>query len=170
MDDSHLFIKQSVTYGFNPKAIHGPIAPIYPSWMSDLGNASNYTCSATMSWVPTKPWTDYPGVKEWIDLYHKNVGDGVHPQCMDAACYGDCQVTEQAVTAVGSTDQEALRQYISSHKFDTVYGRVDFQAAPYQFMNLTGGKYLFQVQDKELRLIWPADVAQAQGVYPKPPW
>ena len=67
--------------------------------------------------------------------------------------YAPLQVLEQAITAVGSTDDAALSDYTRQATFDTVVGRVTFGEG--------GGK-----RSNTQVVVYPPETASASVIYP----
>ncbi len=104
------------------------------------------------TWVPQSPLpTSRAFVRDFAAAY------GRAPEYHHAGGYAVCQVLEQAVSAVGEIDHEALRAYLLAGEFDTVMGRVRFK--PDGLPDVT--MQLSQWVDGELRIVYPA--AEATG-------
>ena len=79
-------------------------------------------------WVPAPPLR-FPGVMEFLKIYRaKAPAEGVDPLgvFLPPFAYAEMQVLEQAITAVGSLDEDKLAQYMHSHPFKTIVGDISF--------------------------------------------
>jgi branched-chain amino acid transport system substrate-binding protein len=88
-----------------------------------LNNIVNYDF-----WVP-EPTLNFPGVKEFLAKYQEAAkGKGVDPygHYLPPYAYAYLQVLGEAVEATKSLDQSKLSDYIHSHEFTTVVGKVKF--------------------------------------------
>jgi branched-chain amino acid transport system substrate-binding protein len=89
--------------------------------------------------------------------------------------YAQLQVLEQAVRAVGSTDDQALSEYTRSASFDTVVGSVTFaegggwahpRVLTVQFRNIRGNDVTeFKRADTQV-VVYPPQIATAGVLYP----
>src|SRR3984957_17854815 len=79
-------------------------------------------------WVPA-PALQYPGIMDFIKTYRTNaVGEGVDPLgvFLPPFAYARMQVLQQAVTAVGSLDDDKLADYLRTHTLKTVVGEFSY--------------------------------------------
>jgi branched-chain amino acid transport system substrate-binding protein len=84
-----------------------------------------------------------------------------------AEAYAVGQVVQQAVTKIGSLDNQKLIQELHSDTFQSVQGPVKFDSTG---QNTAAQAYLFQWQDGSLIPVYPASLAKASPEYPKPNW
>jgi branched-chain amino acid transport system substrate-binding protein len=109
------------------------------------------------TWVPNSPIpTSRALVRDYRNAHSRD------PEYHHAGGYAVCQVLEQAVEAIGGTDQELLREYLLSGEFDTVMGRIRFK--PDGLPDVT--MQLSQWVDGELRVVYPAAEQTAPPVLP----
>ncbi len=126
----------------------GMVGLQYASLMTSLGPLLNGIVNYDF-WVP-EPTLDFPGIQEFLAKYQKRAeGQGVDPlgYYLPPFAYGYLQVLGDAITAVGSLDQQALGDYIHKTTFQTVIGPVQFGAngewaksrtLMVQYQNITG--------------------------------
>lgn len=74
------------------------------------------------TWLPLSP---NPTSKRFLESFTK--AQKTIPEYHHAGGYACCQVLQQAVEGVGSTDNGAFRDYLLAHEFDTVMGKIRFQ-------------------------------------------
>ena len=72
---------------------------------------------------------------------------------------------QEAVEKVG-LDRKAIRDYIASHEFSTLIGRIVYKNGAIDRKSGT----LSQWQNGSYELVWPADTATKPFLYPKPEW
>jgi branched-chain amino acid transport system substrate-binding protein len=80
------------------------------------------------NWEPAKTM-EFPGVWDFLKQYQaKAPAEGVDPlgYFLPPFAYAEMQVLEQAITAVGSLDEDKLAQYMHSHPFKTIVGDIAF--------------------------------------------
>ncbi len=107
----------------------GMVGLQYASLMTNLGPMLNGIVNYDF-WVP-EPTLNFPGIQEFLAKYQARAeGQGVDPlgHYLPPFAYGYLEVLGDAITAVGSLDQQALRDYIHKTTFDTVVGPVQFGA------------------------------------------
>ncbi len=113
-------------------------------------------------WSPKGPW---PGAKEFEDRYVKKWN--MRPDYLDSVlAYMGCEIIEAAVEEAGTLDREKIRDTIAGKEFSTINGPVRFTGTE----NLVTPSMILQYQQGDLEIIWPADVATAKTLFPKPKW
>jgi branched-chain amino acid transport system substrate-binding protein len=107
----------------------GMVGLQYASLMTSLGPMLNGIVNYDF-WVP-EPTLNFPGIQEFLAKYQARAkGQGVDPlgHYLPPFAYAYVQVLGDAITAIGSPDQQALGDYIHKTTFDTVVGPVQFGA------------------------------------------
>jgi len=107
----------------------GMVGLQYASLMTSLGPMLNGIVNYDF-WVP-EPTLNFPGIQEFLAKYQARAkGQGVDPlgYYLPPFAYAYVQVLGDAITAVGSLDQQALGDYIHKTTFNTVIGPVQFGA------------------------------------------
>jgi branched-chain amino acid transport system substrate-binding protein len=80
------------------------------------------------NWEPATTM-EFPGIWDFLKQYQaKAPAEGVDPlgYFLPPFAYAEMQVLEQAITAVGSLDENKLAQYMHSHPFKTIVGDIAF--------------------------------------------
>jgi branched-chain amino acid transport system substrate-binding protein len=80
------------------------------------------------NWEPAKTM-EFSGIWDFLKQYQaKAPAEGVDPlgYFLPPFAYAEMQVLEQAITAVGSLDEDKLAQYMHSHPFNTIVGDISF--------------------------------------------
>ena len=81
-------------------------------------------------WEPTETM-NFPGVWDFLKQYQaKAPAEGIDPlgYFLPPFAYAEMQILGDAITAVGSLDEEKLAQYMHGHSFKTVVGDISFGA------------------------------------------
>ena len=81
-------------------------------------------------WEPTETM-NFPGIWDFLKQYQaKAPGEGIDPlgYFLPPFAYAEVQILGDAITAVGSLDEEKLAQYMHGHPFKTVVGDISFGA------------------------------------------
>ena len=96
---------------------------------------------------------------------HKEITGKVADYWASANTYVSLQILEQAIEGVGSTDKEAVTQYIKDNTFDTIMGDIKFEN---QFSNKfwTVGQW----QDGVFKGVSSVNVDGAVSVIEKSGW
>src|SRR5215831_679543 len=79
-------------------------------------------------YVP-EPTVPFKGIESFLARYQAkapSIGADLLGYFIPPFAYANGQLIEQAVTAVGSLDQKKLGEYIKTHSFDTIVGKVEY--------------------------------------------
>lgn len=159
--DSVLMVQTAKALNYNPKIIWLSVGPsMVPDFPNALGEDANYVmCSVHFMPYPTTKYN-----KEFVKKFRERYG--VDPDYHAALGYAGCQVLQQAIEATGTLDNKKLRDYVATHEFTTVIGKLKFKedGTPYYAM------ILIQYQKGKPEIIWPEEVRTAEPVYPMPTW
>jgi branched-chain amino acid transport system substrate-binding protein len=169
LPDVSAFIQRFKQQHYNPQAL---IATAGPDQGDQFTKAVGGTKSAEAIMVPNGGWfaqATTPGNAQMVQEYLANYGgtaDGISSDVAEGYAVG--QVVQQAVTKVGSLDnQKIIAELHSGDTFTTVQGPVKFDSTG---QNTAATAYLFQWQNGSLVPIYPTNVASAQPEYPRPNW
>ena len=169
LPDVSAFIQRFKQQHFNPQAL---IATAGPDQGDQFTKAIGGTKSAEAIMVPNGGWfaqATTPGNAQMVQEYIAKYGgtaDGISSDVAEGYSVG--QVIQQAVTKIGSLDnQKLIAELHSGATYTTVQGPVKFDNTG---QNTAATAYLFQWQNGSLVPIYPANVATAQPEYPKPNW
>jgi branched-chain amino acid transport system substrate-binding protein len=128
-------------------------------------------------YVP-EPTVPFKGIESFLARYQAkapSIGADLLGYFIPPFAYANGQVLEQAVTAVGSLDQKKLGEYIRTHSFDTIVGKVDY--APngewknprvlwVQYQNVKGsGLDQFKKPGTQV-IVYPKDLASGRLLLP----
>ena len=129
--------------------------PAYPEFTESLGDIANGVTSVTW-WHPALRFNENDGfgstenfVKLFQAKYHK-VADYAQASSSVAGV-----VLQLAIEKAGSIDPEKVRDVLANTKFDTFYGPIKFGPSG---QNVTADNPIFQIQNKKITIIAPADV------------
>jgi ABC-type branched-subunit amino acid transport system substrate-binding protein len=106
------------------------------------------------------PYTDAPGAKAFIDLYHERAKKAGIPdtnvEVQAAASYTAWQILEAGVKGAGSLDDKAIGAYLKTHRIDTIQGKLRFDGPSNYGDDLMRVK---QVQDGRWVTVYPKEYA-----------
>jgi branched-chain amino acid transport system substrate-binding protein len=162
-EDGVAIIRSFQKVGFSPKVLFETSAPSNSDQFSNgIGAANTEGIFYAVSWSADADTTQN---KEFVDRYRQKFGGLPAEDAADA--FATAQVLQAAVEAVGSLDQDKIRDYLHSHTIDTVEGKLswDQTGAP------KGDFLLAQWQNGKSEVVAPEELATSQNiVFPKPGW
>jgi branched-chain amino acid transport system substrate-binding protein len=169
LPDVSAFIQRFKQQHYNPQAL---IATAGPDQGDQFLKAIGGTASAEAIMVPNGGWfaqATTPGNAQMVQEYIAKYGGTPDSISSDVAeAYSVGQVVQQAATKINSIDNTKLiAELHSSDTYQTVQGPVKFDDTG---QNVAATAYLFQWQKGSLIPVYPANVATAEPVYPKPNW
>lgn len=152
------FLRTIAELQYRPKLIYMTVGPTVPAWIKDLGARTDYVFTSTNYWHTLNVGGNERFVKA-IEAKYKYT-----PPREAGMAYTPLQVVQAAVEATKSLDQDTLRDYISSHEFSTVSGKMKFDAHGLGVSR----NYLIQVQKAKQEVVSPQEVKTSEVVYPRP--
>jgi branched-chain amino acid transport system substrate-binding protein len=169
LPDVSAFIQRFKQQHYNPQAL---IATAGPDQGDQFLKAIGGATSAEAIMVPNGGWfpqANTTGNAQMVQEYLAKYGGTAADISSDVAeAYSVGQVVQQAATKINSIDNAKLiAELHSSDTYNSVQGPVKFDDTG---QNLAATAYLFQWQKGNLVPVYPANVASAEPVYPKPNW
>ncbi|MEV4349672.1 amino acid ABC transporter substrate-binding protein [Actinoplanes sp. NPDC049596] len=150
--------------GYQPKLAAFSTAPTTPEFAKAIGNKTTGILSPT-GYSQDAP---YESNKEFVEKFKAQFGKA--PEEDQANGYTTGQVVAAAVTAAGCAEQgecqKKLVDWLHSNKVDTVVGPLSWD----QTGKPQGAHMIQQWVDNDIKIVLPADVKEADFVYPKPAW
>jgi branched-chain amino acid transport system substrate-binding protein len=114
--------------GLKPRLFGGGMVGLqFAAFQTKLGPKLNGIVNYDF-WVP-EPTLSFPGISEFLKRYQAQAEKaGVDPlgHYLPPWAYAMMQVLGQAIEAARSLDQKAIGEYIRTHEFDTIVGKVKF--------------------------------------------
>ena len=105
----------------------GMVGLQYASIKTQLGELLNRIVDYDF-YVP-EPTVPFKGIEGFLARYQAkapSIGADLLGYFIPPFAYANGQVVEQAVAAVGSLDQRKLGDYLKTHSFDTVVGKIEY--------------------------------------------
>ncbi|TMJ28625.1 MAG: ABC transporter substrate-binding protein [Alphaproteobacteria bacterium] len=159
--DLILVRKQMADLGAKAPIITMVAGPAYKEYTDGLGSLANGVTSS--SW-----WhhaTSYKGIGPWpttADFYKDFVArEKSDPDYVHASCAAAVVVLQDAIERAGSTDKSKVRDALAATNVSTFYGPVKFAA---NGMNEVRDLPIIQVQDKQIKVLHPADIKDGEMV------
>ncbi|WP_136656768.1 amino acid ABC transporter substrate-binding protein [Nitratireductor sp. XY-223] len=156
--DTFGLTEQAIIEDLDVKAFYTAVATSFPAYSGAFGSKINNVLGAG----GTNP--DDPATAAWRKA-HEEITGKVPDYWASANTYAALQVLEQAIEGVGSTDREAVTQYIKDNSFDTVMGQITFD-------NQNSAKFwsVGQWQDGVFRGVKGSNVDGAADIRSKDGW
>lgn len=150
--------------GYQPEIAAFSTAPTNPEFSSAIGEKTEgilaptgYTTSAT-----------WPSNIDFVERYTEIFGAA--PSEDEANAYTTGQVVSAAVEAVGCAEQGECQQqlidWLHANEVDTVVGPLSWDEAGRPL----GAHLIQQYVGGEIKIVLPADTAEADFIFPKPAW
>src|SRR5262247_1649945 len=153
--DLILIRKQMADLGVKAPIVTMVAGPAYKEYIDGLGSLANGITSS--SW-----WhhaTNYKGVGVWPtteDFYKEFVAkEKSDPDYVHASCAAAAVILQDAIERAGTTDKKKVRDELAKTDVTTFYGPVKFSA---NGMNQGRDLPIIQVQDKQIKVLAPADI------------
>ena len=118
--DTFGLTEQAIIEDLPVKAFYTAVATAFPAYGGKFGSKANGVLGAG----GVNP--DTPEMKAYIQA-HKDITGKSPDGWASANTYASLQILEQAIEGVGSTDREAVIQYIKDNTFDTIMGPINFE-------------------------------------------
>ncbi|MEP0943859.1 MAG: amino acid ABC transporter substrate-binding protein [Rhizobiaceae bacterium] len=156
--DTFALAEQAIIENLDVKAYYSAVATCFPAFGGKFGSKVNGVLGAG----GVDPTTDK---MKAYRAAHKEITGKVADYWASANTYVSLQILEQAIEGVGSTDKEAVTQYIKDNTFDTIMGDIKFEN---QFSNKfwTVGQW----QDGVFKGVSSVNVDGAVSVIEKSGW
>jgi len=177
INDSIGLVKAMNAVGLSPKLVGGAmIGPQNGVVKAELGSLLNGFVNYDY-WLPV-PSLMNPQIQSLIATYQSRAAEaGADPLGYYVAplAYAQLQVLEQAITAVGSTDDAALSDYTRQATFETVVGNVKFGASggweqprvlTVQFQNIDSNSISEFKKPSTQVVVYPSETASGRVIYP----
>jgi branched-chain amino acid transport system substrate-binding protein len=156
--DLILIRKQMTDLGLNPPIISMIAGPAYKEFTDGLGGLANGVTSS--SWWHHE--ASYKGVGVWpttADFYKEFVAKNKHdPDYVHASCAAAAVVLRSAIERAGTLDKAKVRDALAATDIGTFYGPIKFSP---NGMNQVRDLPIIQVQDKDIKVLHPGDIKNA---------
>lgn len=139
--------------GYRPKMLGLTIAPSEPTFTSSVGHLATDVISTT-SWEPN---LSTQGNSAFVKGFTKMFGHA--PDYHAANNYAAMQALGDAIEAAHSTNENAVLKALYNSSFHTVLGTFKLSSSG---AASSYAMYLYQLQNRKQKLIYPSSVAQAK--------
>ena len=161
-NDALLFIRGAEELGFQPGAMIITVGPSNPEFVAELGDSANGVIGPTQ-WEREMTWEDeyFGTAEEYAARYEEAYGR--EPTYQAAESTATALTLQIAIEQSGSIETDAVRQALLDMDVVTFYGPINFDETGKNAAKPMG---FIQIQDGEIRLVGPAEVADAELQYP----
>jgi branched-chain amino acid transport system substrate-binding protein len=159
------FIRQAKTLNVNPKLYSFTVGVPSADFRSALGKDADYAFGMT-SWLPSPTFKDdyFVNAEQFANEYKKRFG--YDPDYHAASGAAVVEAFAKAIEAANSVDPAKVRDAIARLDFDSLYGRIRFNAAGQ--INLP--QTVVQVQMGKLVPVYGPKGPMEKALYPMPAW
>jgi branched-chain amino acid transport system substrate-binding protein len=168
LDEALLLQRTFKEQNVNAKMFGYSVGPDTPDFRNTLGKDANWVFGATQ-WSPTAKYKGVPGFiqdsKTYADAFAKKYGHV--PDYHNAESTATCLAFQYAIEAAGSLDPLKVRDALAALDTMTFFGRLKFNEGG---INTYKPMAVNQIQNGDLKTVWPASVQNAKPQYPTPTW
>jgi branched-chain amino acid transport system substrate-binding protein len=160
-------MKEAKQLGINAKLYAFTVGPATPDFATALGPDANDVLGSAQ-WTAQEKYqgTDVFGTPaNYEQLYVKEYNHEPAYQSADATAAG--LAFQYAIEQAGSIDPKKVRDALANLNVTTFYGQIRFDSTG---ANTFKPMATIQIQNGQLVTVYPADIANAQMIYPTPPF
>lgn len=160
--------KAARAQGLNAKLFAYSVGPSTAEFIADLGPDADYVFAGAQ-WTPqvSNQRQMYLSTPDYIATYRSLFRTLDEPSYQTAQGTAAGLALQRAMENAGSLDAQAVRDALASLDVMTFYGRLKFDS---RGANVSKPMVVQQIQSSRHHTVFPASVADAQVVYPTPPW
>ncbi len=164
-EDAYSQVKSLVQLKFSPKFMfmsNGANSPV--EFPSKVGVNNVNGIMSTADWYPGSPAESSPAFVSAYTAKYGGAETDIDPSSAEAFSCG--QLLEQVAAKTGKIDNATIISTLHQGTWPTLVGNLSWDAIGQP----TGSFSLIQWINQKLTPVFPADVAKAAPVYPKPNW
>lgn len=161
-----LFVRTAQELGFNPRAMLLTVGPDSPDFVKELGKDANYIMGPAQ-WDKTLAYEDeyFGTAADYAERYEKRWGEA--PPYQSASSTAAALALHLAIEQAGSLEMDAVREALRNLDVTTFYGPINFDDTG---KNVAKPMVTIQIQDGEVKVVAPKEVAKSTMLFPMPPW
>jgi branched-chain amino acid transport system substrate-binding protein len=168
LDEALLLQRTFKEQNVNAKLFGYSVGPDTPDFRNTLGKDANWVFGGTQ-WSPTAKYKGVPGFitdsKVYADAFNQKYGH--IPDYHNAESTATCLAFQYAIEAAGSLDPLKVRDALANLDVITFFGRLKFNEGG---INTYKPMAVNQIQNGDLKTVWPVNVQDAKPMYPTPTW
>jgi branched-chain amino acid transport system substrate-binding protein len=165
-NDAVIFIQTAQELGFSPDAFLITVGPSNPTFVEEMGEDAEFVWGATQ-WESSMGWEDewFGTAADYAERYEEAYE--IAPSYQAAESTAAALVLHLAIEDAGSLETEDIREALNEMDIVTFYGPIKFDETG---KNTAKPMATIQIQDGEILVIAPEQVAVTEVVWPAPPW
>jgi branched-chain amino acid transport system substrate-binding protein len=152
----------------NAKIFAYSVGPSTPDFISALGKDANYVFDGSQ-WTPQVKYTPafYLSESDYVAAYKAKFPGLGDPDYHVAESTAACLALQRAIENAGSLDPKKVRDALAALDVTVFFGEIKFDP---RGINIYKPMVVEQIQNGVHHTVFPADVADAQPMYPTPSW
>ncbi len=166
-DEAVTTMKECKQLNINAKLYAFTVGPATPDFITALGKDANYVLGSSQ-WTAQEKYNGIDVFKtpaNYEKIYVKEYGHEPSYQSAESTAAG--LAFQYAIQNAGSIDPQKVRDALANLNIMTFYGIIRFDATG---ANTYKPMATIQIQNGHLVTVYPPDVANAQTMYPTPPF
>lgn len=168
LDEALLLHRTFKEQNVDAKAYAYSVGPDTPDFRKALGKDADDVFGGTQ-WSPTAKYKGVAGfigdARVYANEFEKKFGHV--PDYHNAESTAACLAFQYAIEKAGSLDSDKVRDALAALDVVTFFGVLKFDG---RGINIYKPMAVNQIQNGDLKTVWPESVADAQPVYPTPAW
>src|SRR6266581_4958770 len=152
----------------NAKIFAYSVGPSTPDFITALGKDANYVFDGSQ-WTPQVKYAPafYLTVAQYVAAYKAKYSGLGDPDYHVAESTAACLALQRAIENAGSLDPKKVRDALAALDVTVFFGQIKFDS---RGINIYKHMVVEQIQGGVHHTVFPADVADAQPMYPTPSW
>src|SRR6266581_1655589 len=152
----------------NAKIFAYSVGPSTPDFITALGKDANYVFDGSQ-WTPQVKYTPafYLSESDYVAAYKAKFPGIGDPDYHVAESTAACLALQRAIENAGSLDPKKVRDALAALDVTVFFGQIKFDP---RGINIYKPMVVEQIQNGTHHTVFPADVADAQPMYPTPSW
>src|SRR5216684_2773046 len=152
----------------NAKIFAYSVGPSTPDFISALGADANFVYDGSQ-WTPQVKYTPafYLSESDYVTAYKAKFPGIGDPDYHVAESTAACLALQRAIENAGSLDPKKVRDALAALDVTVFFGEIKFDP---RGINIYKPMVVEQIQNGTHHTVFPADVADAQPMYPTPSW
>jgi branched-chain amino acid transport system substrate-binding protein len=169
-EEAILLTRQLKEQGMSPKMIAyiGPTG--IPDFQKSLGKDAEGIIGHDW-WTTATLWKDpiFGTGQDYAKLFSEKYG--IQPTYHAAAATATGLALQFAIENAGTIENEAVRQALEDLEVETFFMPINFgEVDDMVNINIAGESLPVQIQNGEVKTLYPAQIKQADPIFPKPDW
>ncbi len=152
----------------NAKIFAYSVGPSTPDFITALGKDANYVYDGSQ-WTPQVKYKPdfYLSVSDYVAAYKAKYPGLGNPDYHVAESTAACLALQRAIEKANSLDPNKVRDALAALDVTVFFGQIKFDS---RGINIYKPMVVEQIQNGVHHTVYPADVADAQAMYPTPSW